>query len=98
MSGEIEFFNPNEVKSNCTFDFTTANEDNSAFLYDNDVLTTLSSDSSADGVNEKLKIEFASSRTVDFIGVFGRLIISKLFLYFRAARLGADELRLPGDQ
>ena len=71
MSDDIEFFNPNEVKSDCTFTFTTANTDNAAFLYDNDVRTPLSSDGSLEGVNEKLKIEFASSRAIDFIGVFG---------------------------
>jgi len=71
MTAEVQFFNPNEVKSDCTFTFTTANVDNAAFLYDNDVLTTLSSDGSADGDNEKFQVEFASGRIIDFIGIFG---------------------------
>ena len=71
MVAVVEFFNPNEIKSDCTFTFTTANTDNSSFLYDNDVLTTLSSDGSADGTNEKFQVTFASARTIDFIGIFG---------------------------
>lgn len=64
---KIQFFNPNNVNSKCTFTFTTASLDNAPFLYDNDVMTTLSSDGSADGVNEKWTIQFDSATPIDSI-------------------------------
>jgi hypothetical protein len=69
--GNVEFFNPNEVNSRCTFDFTTANIENASFLFDNDISTKLSSDLSPDGTLEKFQIEFTSTRPIDFLGVFG---------------------------
>jgi hypothetical protein len=63
--GTIEFFNPNNVCSKCTYAFTTASLDNAPFLYDNDVYTTLSSDNSADGVLEKFEVFFDSAKLVD---------------------------------
>lgn len=90
MVAQVEFFNPNEVKSNCTFTFTTANVDNAAFLYDNDVMTTLSSDGSSDGAEEKLKVEFASSRTIDFIGVFGHNFKTGNVKYLDASMVEQD--------
>lgn len=67
MVGTVEFFNPNNINSACTFAFTTAALDNAAFLYDNDFNTVLSSDGSADGVNEKWAIEFDSAHVIDSI-------------------------------
>jgi len=69
MVGTVEFFNPNNINDSNTFAFTTANTDNASFLYDNDNNVTLSSDGSADGVNEKWQCNFDSSKTVDTIHV-----------------------------
>lgn len=71
MTGSVEFFNPNEINYESTFEFTTAPEANAAFLYDNDLRISLASDGSADGVNEKFKVTFDSSKQINFVGVFG---------------------------
>ncbi|WP_438979963.1 hypothetical protein [Polynucleobacter sp.] len=74
MTGSVEFFNPNEITYESTFEFTTAPEANAAFLYDNDLRITLSSDGSADGVNEKFKITFDSAKQINFVGIFNHNI------------------------
>lgn len=70
----IKLYNQNEVGSDSTFTFTTADEDNAAFLYDNDLNTKLSSSGSANGVNEKFQIVFPSSKTIDTVAIFGHNI------------------------
>jgi len=71
MTGKVEFFNPNNITYESTFTFTTAALENAPFLYDNDIFTTLSSDGSADGTEEKWTIQFDSANLIDFVGIFG---------------------------
>lgn len=86
----VEFFNPNEVNYESTFDFTTADETNAAFLYDNDIRIPLTSDGSADGANEKFKITFDSSKVVDFVGIFNHNIKTGNIKYLDASLVEQD--------
>ncbi len=74
MPEAVEFYNPNEISSDSTFDFTTADEANASFLYDNDIRIPLTSDGSADGANEKIKITFDGAKTINTVGIFNHNI------------------------
>lgn len=90
MTGSVEFFNPNEVNYQSTFEFTTAPEANAALLYDNDLRITLTSDGSADGVNEKFKVTFDSAKQINFVGIFNHNIKTGNIKYLDASLVEQD--------
>lgn len=69
MGTNVKFFKDNVIDENGTFTLTSANQNLTSYLYDNNLMTQLISVGSDDVTPEVWEIEFASSKTIDRIFV-----------------------------
>ncbi len=81
----VKFYKPNQIDSDSTFTFTSADTDNALNIYDNNNLTKLLSSGSDDSTPEVWTIEFGSSRSIDSIHITNHNIKTGTLKYWNGA-------------